>query len=110
VVVILGDAFEHYKHVNVPETSFKSANKTLKKGLYKDENEVLYCFVHKKAKEKTDYYNKKISEMETKYKTDFFTFENRIYLKVREKNLEEWNDFILWGGYVKAYRYWKQFC
>jgi hypothetical protein len=106
----MGDSFEHFNHVNVPEKSFKSVHKPLKKGLYKDENEVLYCFAHNKAKQKTDYYKKKISEMETKYKMDFFTFENRIYLKAREKNLEEWNDFILWGGYLKAYRYWKQFC
>jgi hypothetical protein len=109
-VVILGDIFEHVNYVKVPGKTFKPIHKKLKTGLYKDENEVLHWLVHKKAEQKKDYYCKKISEMEQKYNMDFSVFENRIHLKARQENLEECNDLILWGGYVKACRYWEQFC
>lgn len=106
----MGDIVNYFGYVKVPRKTCKSVHKIVKTDLYKDENEVLYWLVHNKAEQKIDYYDKKISEMEKKYRMDFSAFENRIHSRKEEKNLEEWNDFILWGGYVKAYRYWKQFC
>ena len=106
----MGDTFEYVDYVKAPGNTFKPMNRTLKTGLYKDENEVLYWLVHNRAKQKIDYYDKKISEMEKKYKMNFYAFENIIHSRRKEENFEEWNDFILWAGYLKACRYWKQFC
>lgn len=78
--------------------------------LNKEEQKILQGFVHNKAEEKTGYYDEKIAGMKQKYDMDFSTFQNKIYLKEAEIDLEEWNDFVLWGSYVKAHRYWAQFC
>ena len=40
---------------------------------------------------------------------DFSAFENRVYLGAVEKYFKELDDFTLWEGYVKAYKYWKQY-
>lgn len=77
-------------------------------GLYKDEQETLQYLVHDQAEQKRDYYGKKITEMEQKYKMDFCAFEKRI-TRIGEENFEEWDDFIIWESYVKAHRYWEQF-
>ena len=107
-MVTLKNILEHFECMNVPEKKFNTIYKLLKNDLYKDENEILCWLIHNKAKQKIEYYEKKISEMEIKYEVDFFTFENRICSNT-EENLELWNDLILWGGYIKAYNYWKEF-
>jgi len=106
----VGDIIEEIDYVRFTKKKFKPASKKLKTDIYKDEKEILYWFVHKNAKQKIDYYDKRISEMEKKYKMDFSAFKNKIHSRIEEKNLEEWNDFVLWVGYLKAYSYWEEFC
>lgn len=77
--------------------------------LNKDEQIILQGFLHNKAEQKIGYYDKKMAEMKQKYDMDFSTFQNKIYLRAAEIDLEEWNDFVLWGCYVKVHRYWAQF-
>jgi len=106
----LGDIVEYGQYIKVPGKLLEPIDSMAKVSLYKEERKVLQGFVHNKAEIKTDYYNKKIAEMKQKYDMDFSAFQNKIYLRAAEVDLEEWNDFVLWGGYVKAYRYWAQFC
>lgn len=105
----MGEIFD-CGHIKVPGKLLKPIDNTDKVGLYKDEQKVLQWFVHNKAEQKINYYDKKIAEMKQKYNMDFSAFQNKIYLRATEVDLEEWNDFVLWGGYVKAYKYWEQFC
>jgi len=106
----LGDTVKFGQHVELPGNPSELINNTIKVGIYKEEQIILQGFVHSKAEQKIDYYEKKIAEMKQKYDMDFSTFKNKISLGAAEVNLEEWNDFVLWGSYVKAYRYWAQFC
>ena len=105
-VVIMGDA---KKNKRVPRKIFEPTSKIVKTGLYQDEQEVLQWILHTQAEQKINYYNKKIAEMKQKYDMDFSAFENRICLGTGEEDFEERDDFTLWEGYVKAYRYWKQY-
>ena len=105
-MVILGDVI---KHAKVPRKNFETKDEIVKTGLYKDEQEILKWILQNQAEQKTHYYGKKIAEMKQKYDMDFSAFENRIYLGAVEEDFEELDDFTLWGGYVKAYRYWKQY-
>ena len=106
LVVILGDVS---KHTKVPRRIFEPKSKIVKTGLYKDEQEVLQWLLQNQAKQKIHYYDKKIAEMKQKYDMDFSAFENRVCLGAVEEDFEELDDFTLWEGYVKAYRYWKQY-
>jgi Arc/MetJ-type ribon-helix-helix transcriptional regulator len=102
----LSDVIEYVK---VPKKVFDPISDMVKAGLYKDEQEALQRLVHDQAEQKIDNYSKKIAEMEQKYGMDFSVFEKKIHSKVGEENFEEWDDFIFWESYVKAYRYWEQF-
>jgi hypothetical protein len=105
LVVILGDV----KHRKVPIKMFEPKSNVVKTGLYKDEQEVLQCLLHNQAEQKINYYSKKIAQMKQKYDMDFSAFENRISLGAGGDDFEEWDDFTLWEGYVKAHQYWKQY-
>jgi Arc/MetJ-type ribon-helix-helix transcriptional regulator len=105
-VVLLGDVIEYVK---VPRKIFEPISDMVKAGLYKDEQEALQRLVHDQAEQKRDNYGKKIAEMEQKYGMDFSAFEKRIHSRAGEEDFEEWDDFIFWESYVKAYRYWEQF-
>ena len=109
-MVILGDIIEYGQYIQIPGKLLEPVNNMDKVSLYQDEQKVLKGFVHDTAEQKIKYYDKKIAEMKQKYDMDFSTFQNKIYLKAAEVDLEEWNDFVLWGSYIKAYRYWAQFC
>jgi hypothetical protein len=109
-VVILGDIVKYGQHLQISGKLLEPVNNMDKASLYQDEQKVLKWFVHDMAEQKINYYDKKIAEMKQKYDMDFSTFQNKIYLKAVEVDLEEWNDFVLWGSYIKAYRYWSQFC
>jgi hypothetical protein len=109
-VVILGEIFEYGKYIKVHGKLLEPIDGMSKVSMYKDEKKVLQGFVHNKAEQKIAYYDKKIAEMKQKYDMDFSAFQNKIYLRAAAVDLEEWNDFVLWGGYVKAYQYWAQFC
>jgi hypothetical protein len=109
-VVILGDIVEYGHYIQIPEKLLEPVTIIDNVNIYQDEQKILKGFVHDKAEQKINYYEKKITEMKQKYDMDFSTFQNKIYLKAVKVGLEEWNDFILWGSYIKAYRYWAQFC
>jgi hypothetical protein len=100
------DATEYGK---VHKKIFEPISDMVKACLYKDEQEALQHLVHDQAEQKIETYGKKITELEQKYKMDFCAFEKRINSRIGEENFEEWDDFIIWESYVKAYRYWEQF-
>ena len=102
----MGDVIEYVK---VPRKIFEPISDMVKAGLYKDEQEALQRLVHDQAEQKIDKYGKKIAEMEQKYGMDFSAFEKRIHSRAGEEDFEEWDDFTLWEGYIKAYRYWEQY-
>jgi len=105
-VVILGDVIKNGK---VPRKIFKPKSEKVKTDRYKDEQEVLRWLLQNQAEQKIHYYGKKIDEMKQKYDMDFSSFENRVYVGAVEEEFEELDDFTLWEGYVKAYKYWKQY-
>lgn len=109
-MVVLGDLVEYSQYIKISGKLFKPIDSMAKVNLSKEEQKVLQGFVHNKAERKADYYDKKIAEMKQKYEMDFSTFQNKIYLRAEELDLEELNDFVLWAGYLKAYLYWAQFC
>lgn len=109
-MVILGDTIEYCKHLKEPRKLLEPINIISGVSLYNEEKKVLQGFVHNKAEQKTLYYNKKIAEMQQKYDMDFSDFQDKIWLRPAEAGSEEWNDFVLWGSYIKAYRYWAQLC
>ncbi|MGB9927714.1 MAG: hypothetical protein ACPK85_04850 [Methanosarcina sp.] len=105
----MGDIIGYNGFIKAPGGTFESINKSNTK-INKEEQEVLYWLLHNKAEQKIVSYGRKITDLENKYGMDFSTFQNKIRFKETEGNFEEWNDFILWGGYIKAYCYWQQFC
>lgn len=109
-MVILGETIEYCHYVKMPGKLLEPIDNMAKISLNKEEQKILKGFVHYKAEQKINYYDKKMTEMEQKYDMDFSAFQNKIYLRAAEMDLEEWNDFVLWGSYVKAHRYWAQFC
>jgi hypothetical protein len=109
-VVILGDIVEYSQSIKISGKLLEPIDSMAKISIYQEEQKVLQGFVHNKAEIKTDYYGKKIVAMKQKYKMDFSAFQNKLYLRAGEIDLEEWNDFVLWRSYLKAYRYWAQFC
>lgn len=106
----MGDFVEYGQYIKISGKLLEPIDSMAKVNLSKEEKRVLQGFVHSKAEKKADYYDKKIAEMKRKYDMDFSTFRNKIYLRAGELDLEEWNDFVLWAGYLKAYLYWAQFC
>jgi len=106
----LGDIVEFGQYGKAPGKLLEPVDSMAKVSLHKEEHKILQGFVHNKAEQKTDYYDKKIAEMKQKYNMDFLAFQNKIYLRSAEVDIEEWNDFLLWGSYIKAYGYWAQFC
>jgi len=79
----VGDA---KKNKRVPRKIFEPTSKIVKKGLYKDEQEVLQWILHNQAEQKINYYNKKIAEMRQKYDMDFSAFESRVCLGAEEED------------------------
>ncbi len=106
----MGEVFDYVQYIKVSGKFLEPIDSIAKVSIYRDEQKILKGFVHNKAEQKINYYNKKIAEMKKKYNMDFLAFQNKIYLGEVEVDLEGWNDFVLWGGYVKAYKYWAQFC
>jgi hypothetical protein len=105
-VITLGDVIENMK---IPNVNFQSGDNLINVDLYQNEKRVLQLLIHNKAEQKTTYYDKKIFQMKQKYNMDFPTFESSIDLRAGDICFEELDDFILWGSYVKAYRYWEQY-
>lgn len=94
-------------YVKIQRSIFQPIEDMIKIGLYRDEQEAISALVHDQAKYKLEQYSKKLKEMENKYGVVFSDFENRIKTSIDE-NFEEWDDYILWESYVKAYQYWSK--
>lgn len=112
-MVILGETIEYCHcgyYVKMPGKLIEPIDSMAKISLNKEEQKILQGFLHNKAEQKISYYDKKIAEMKQNYGMDFSIFQNKIHSRAAEIDLEELNDFVLWGRYVKARRYWAQFC
>ena len=94
-------------YVKIQRSIFQPIEDMIKIGLYRDEQEAISSLVHDQAKNKLEQYHKKIENMENKYHMDFSDFETKIKA-ASEENFEEWDDYILWESYVKAYQYWSK--
>jgi len=94
-------------YVKIQRSIFQPIEDMIKIGLYRNEQEAIAALVHDQAKNKSEQYSKKIKECEKKYKMDFSDFEAKIN-SASEENFEEWDDYILWESYVKAYQYWSK--
>lgn len=57
-----------------------------------------------KALGKKDLYQSKIKLFESKYGTNYASFKKK--LEIEDENFQEWDDLILWEGYLLAYREW----
>jgi hypothetical protein len=94
-------------YVKIQRSIFQPIEDMIKIGLYRDEQEAISALVHDQAKYKLEQYSKKIKQMKNKYGVDFSGFEKKIKTSI-EENFEEWDDFILWESYVKAFQYWSK--
>ena len=59
-----------------------------------------------KALGKKDLYQSKIKLFESKYGADYASFRKKI--DNEDENFQEWDDLILWEGYLLAYREWNE--
>jgi len=94
-------------YVKIQRSIFQPIEDMIKIGLYRNEQEAIASLVQDQAKSKIEQYSKKIKQFEKKYKMDFSDFETRIKA-ASEEDFEEWDDYILWESYVKAYQYWSK--
>ena len=98
------------KHANVPRKIFESKSEIVKAGMYKDEQEVLQWLLQKQAEQKTSLLWQKNSRNGSKNTIWIFRFLRTESTWGRwKKNLKNLDDLTLWEGYVKAYKYWKQY-
>ena len=57
-----------------------------------------------KALGKKDLYQSKIRLFESKYGSNYASFKKK--LEIEDENFQEWDDLILWEGYLLAYKEW----
>lgn len=67
------------------------------------DNEIISLLINK-VLTKVEYYHSKCKLMEEKYKMDFDSFNKKINGNKIKENFSEWDDFILWEGYILAYK------
>ena len=68
-------------------------------------NEIIKLLLDK-ALGKRDFYKTKIKIFEAKYGTNFATFKKKT--EKREERFQEWDDLLLWEGFLIAYREWNR--
>jgi hypothetical protein len=95
-------------YVKVPKEAFEPIAELVRIGLFRDEKDALRGIIREQAKNKIQFYRKKISGMERKYKVDFQGFKRIIEGRKDEEVFEEWDDFIQWESYEEALRYWTE--
>ena len=59
-----------------------------------------------KALGKKDLYKSKINMFESKYGTNFASFKKKS--EQGDENFQEWDDLLLWEGFLLAYREWNK--
>jgi hypothetical protein len=95
-------------YVKVPKEAFEPIAELVRIGLFRDEKDALRGIIREQTKNKIQFYRKKISGMERKYKVDFQGFKRIIEGRKDEEVFEEWDDFIQWESYEEALRYWTE--
>ncbi len=60
-----------------------------------------------KALNKAEYYLSKSNEMEERYEINYDDFKKKVE-KSEKENFREWDDLILWEGYVLGYKEWSK--
>ena len=68
-------------------------------------NEIIDLLIDK-ALGKKDLYESKIKMLESKYGTNYASFKKKI--EKGEENFQEWDDLLLWEGFLLAYREWNK--
>ena len=59
-----------------------------------------------KALGKKDLYNSKVKMFESKYGTNYASFKKKS--EQGDENFQEWDDLLLWEGFLLAYREWNK--
>ena len=59
-----------------------------------------------KALGKKDLYKSKIKMFESKYGTSYVSFKKKS--EQEDENFQEWDDLLLWEGFLLAYREWNR--
>ena len=59
-----------------------------------------------KALGKKDLYKSKIKMFESKYRTNYASFKKKS--EQGDENFQEWDDLLLWEGFLLAYREWNR--
>jgi hypothetical protein len=59
-----------------------------------------------KALGKRDFYKSKINMFESKYGTNYASFKKKS--EQGDENFQEWDDLLLWEGFLLAYREWNR--
>ena len=67
--------------------------------------EIIELLLHK-ALGKRDFYKSKIKMFEAKYGTNFTSFKKKT--EKSEEQFKEWDDLLLWEGFLLAYREWNR--
>ena len=68
-------------------------------------NEIIDLLINK-ALGKKDLYKSKIKMFEAKYGVNYAAFKKRA--EKGEENFEEWDNLLLWEGFLIAYREWNR--
>ncbi len=95
-------------YVKVSKEVFAPIAELVKIGLFRDEKDALVEIIREQARNKIQYYGRKISELKRKYKVDFQGFKKIIEGRKDEEVFVEWDDFIQWESYEEAVRYWNE--
>ena len=95
-------------YVKVSKEVFAPILELVRIGLFRDEKDALTGIIREQARNKIQYYDWKVSELERKYRVNFREFKRLIEGREGEEVYEEWDDFIQWESYEEALRYWTE--
>ncbi|MCK5108416.1 MAG: hypothetical protein KAR25_01880 [Methanosarcinales archaeon] len=95
-------------YVKVSKEVFAPIIELVRIGLFRDEKDALTGIIREQARNKIQYYDGKVSELEKKYSVDFREFKKIIEDRENEEVFEEWDDFIQWESYEEVLRYWTE--
>ncbi|MFQ5901616.1 MAG: hypothetical protein ACE5IH_08680 [Thermodesulfobacteriota bacterium] len=70
-------------------------------------NKEIIAMLLDKALNKAEYYHSRCKEMEERYGMKFASFKKKVDEATKEK-FSDWDDFILWEGYVLGYEEWNK--
>jgi hypothetical protein len=68
-------------------------------------NEIIELLLSK-ALGKRDLYKSKIDMFKSKYGANYAAFKKK--LEQKDENFQEWDDLLLWEGFMLAYREWNR--